>query len=95
MSQASTPFAADQYYFMGNPSVVKLSAGQWISINAERIVNFKDLLEFKDDDIDNVITNLRQPQSIWHPAEEIVVGSAEIIEDLTTVPPVQFQPAVL
>ena len=44
---------------MGNYSVVKLSAGQWISIKREGIVNVKDLVEFEDDDIDNVILNHR------------------------------------
>ena len=58
MSQASTPFATGQDYFMGPPSVVKLSVGQWISVKKEGIVNVKDLLEFEDDNIDNVVLNL-------------------------------------
>ena len=75
MSQGSTSFALGQDYFMGNYSVVKLSARQWVSINCEGImkelwrncegiVNVEDLLEFKDDDIDNVFLNLRQPQDV-------------------------------
>ena len=58
MSQASTPFGSGLDYFMGATSVVKLSPGQWISVNTEGTVNVKDLLEFEDDDIDNVVLNL-------------------------------------
>ena len=90
MSQASTSFASGQSYFMDNPSVVKLSPGQWVSIKAEGIVNVKDLLEFEDDDIDNVITNLRQPQDIWHPTREAVVGRVEVAANPNAVPPVLF-----
>ena len=78
MSQASTPFVSGQGYFMGNLSVVKLSAGQWIALKREGILNVGDLVEFEDDDIDNVILDLRQPQDIWHPTQLAVPGSAEI-----------------
>ena len=64
MSQASTPFATSQDYFMRILSVVKLSVGQWIFLNTEGIVNVKDLLEVEDDDIDNIFLNLRRPQDV-------------------------------
>ena len=66
MPQASTSFNSGQDYFMGNHSVVKLSAGQWVAIKREGIVNVEDLVEFKDDDVDNVVLNLRRPQDFWH-----------------------------
>ena len=95
MSQASTLFAASQDYFIGILSVVKLSAGQWISVNTEGIVNVKDLLEFEDDNIDNVVLNLKRPQDVLHPTEATVIGQAEISADPNAVPPVRFQAAVL
>ena len=95
MSQASTPFANGRDYFLGNASVVKLRGGQWISVNTEGIVNVEDLLEFEDDDIDNVVLNLRRPQDVWHPTEEAVLAKAEIPADLNAVPPVLFIAAVL
>ena len=95
MSQASTPFANGHDYFLGNTSVVKLSAGQWISVNTEGIMNVEDLLEFEDDDIDNVVLNLRRPQDVWHPTEEAVLAEAEILADPLAVPPVLFKAAVL
>ena len=78
MSQVSTSFSLCQDYFMGNNSVVKLSAGQWVYIKQEGIVNVKDLMEFEDDDIGNVIFNLRQPQDIQHPTQLAIPGSTEI-----------------
>ena len=95
MSQVSTPFASGQSYFIGNPSVVKLSPGQWVSIKAEGIVNVEDLLEFEDDDIDNVTTNLRRPQDVWFPTREAVVGPVKVAVNTNTVPPVLFRAAVL
>ena len=79
MSQALTPFTSGQDYFMGNYNVVKLSAGQWVSIKREGVVDVKDLVKFKDDDIKNVILNLRQPQDVWHPTQETLHSSAIIL----------------
>ena len=79
MSQASTPFVAGQSYFIGKPCVVKLSPGQWVSVNTKGMVNVEDLLKFKDDDIDNVITNLRRPQDVWHATREAVVGLQKLL----------------
>ena len=58
MSQESTPLTG-QDYFMGNYSVVKLSARQWVALKREGIKDVKDLVEFEDDDVDSVILNLR------------------------------------
>ena len=66
MSQASTPLTG-QGYFMGNSSVIRLSSGQWVAVKREGIKNIGDLVEFEDDNIDNVILNLRRPLDIWHP----------------------------
>ena len=66
MSQASTPLTV-QCYFMGNSSVVRLSFVQWVTLKREGIENVWDLVEFEDDNIDNEILNLRQPQDIYHP----------------------------
>ena len=64
-------------------------------IKAEGIVNIKDLLEFEDDDINNVITNLRQPQDIWHLTRDAVVGCAEVAANPNAVPLMLFLAAVL
>ena len=55
----------------------------------------EDLLEFEDDDINNVVLNLQCPQDVWHPKVEAVIGQAEILADPNAVPPVLFQAAVL
>ena len=94
MSQASTPFATGQDYFMGNLSVVKLSGGQWIALKRECILNVGDLAEYKDDDINNVILNLRRPQDIFHPTVPVFPGSAEIPANNNANPLVLFQAAV-
>ena len=79
---------------MGNSSVVRLSSGQWVALKRERIENVGDLVEFKDNDIDNGILNLRQLQDIWHPTIPAHAGSAEIAADNVAVPLVSFQAAV-
>ena len=58
-------------------------------------MNVEDLLEFEDDDIDNVVTNLRRPQDVWHATTEDVVGLAKIPADPNAVPSVLFQAEVL
>ena len=58
MSQASTTLTG-QDYFLGNTSVVQLANKQFVVLKGEEIINVEDLEEFKDDDIDNVIQNLR------------------------------------
>ena len=77
MSQASTPLVG-QSYFMGNHSVGKLSAGQWVALKREGMEDVKDLMEFKDNDLDNAILNFRRPQDIWYPTIPALAGSAEI-----------------
>ena len=79
---------------MGNHSVVKLSAEQWVSIKQEGIMNVEDLVEFEDDDIDNVILNLRRPQDVWHLTQLAVPGSADILANPNVNPPVVYQAAV-
>ena len=54
----------------------------------------EDLVEFKDDGVDNVILYLRRPQDIWHPTIPALAGSAEIAVNNTVDPPVRFQAAV-
>ena len=63
MSQASRTLTG-QDYFLGTTSVVRLAAKQYVALKGEGIVNVEDLEEFKDNDIDNVIQNLRRPQDI-------------------------------
>ena len=94
MSQASTPIVSGLSYFMGNRSVVKLSLGQWDALKREGILDVGDLEEYEDDDIDNVVYNLRQPQDTWYPTIPLEPGSAEIPFDANAVPPVLFQVAV-
>ena len=65
MSQASTTLTG-QDYFLGNSSVVRLAAKEYVVLKGEGILNVEDLEDFEDDDIDNVVQNLRQPQDIWH-----------------------------
>ena len=50
--------------------------------------------EYDDDDIDNVIQNLRRPQDTWHPTIPLIPASAEILADDTVNPPVVYQAAV-
>ena len=52
-----------------------MSAGQWVASKQEGIANVKDLVELEDDDIDNIILNLRRPQDIWHPTIPAHTGS--------------------
>ena len=94
MSQASTPFVSGRQYFLGTYSVVKLSRGQWAALKREGILNVADLEEYKDDDINNVVQNLRRPQDTWHPTIPLDPGSAEIPAQPNAVPPVLFQAAV-
>ena len=93
MSQASSPLTG-QGYFMGNSSVVQLSSKQWVALKREGIENVGDLVEFKDDDINNVIFNLIRPQDSWHPTIPTHTGSAEIAVDNAAVLPVPFQAVV-
>ena len=94
MSQASTPFVSGQQYFLGTYSVVKLSGGQWAALKREGILSVADLMEYEDDDIDNVFYNLRRPQDTWHPTILLEPGSADIPAQPNAVPPVLFQAAV-
>ena len=94
MSQASTPFMSGQQYFLGTYSVVKLSGGQWEVLKREGILSVADLMEYEDDDIDNVFYNLRRPQDTWHSTIPLIQGSAEILADDTVNPPVVYQAAV-
>ena len=94
MSQASTPFVSGQQYFLGTYSVVKLSGGQWAALKREGILSVVDLMEYEDDDIDNVVQNLRRPQDTWHPTIPLEPGSVEILADANATPPVAFQAAV-
>ena len=64
MSQASTPIGSGLHYFLGATSVVRLSVGQWGALTREGIVDVGDLEEYEDDDIDNVIQNLRRPRCL-------------------------------
>ena len=41
-------------------------------------MHVEDLEEFENDDIDNVVQNLRRPQDIWHPTIHAHAGSTEI-----------------
>ena len=38
----------------------------------------EDMIEFEDDDINNVVTNLRRPQDIFHPEVPAQVGVPEV-----------------
>ena len=67
---------------MSNRSVVRLSAGQRDASKQEGIKNIKDLVEFEDGTINNVIQNLRQSQDIWHPIIPTHAGSVEIATDV-------------
>ena len=58
------------------------------------IKNVENLVEFKDDDVDNVVLNLRRPQDIWHPASPVFLGSAEITADKYVNLPVLYQAVV-
>ena len=93
MSQAST-LLTGQGYFIGNSSVVPLRSGQWVALKREGIQNIGDLVKFKDDDIDNVTLNLRQPQDIWHLTIPTWKRSAEIAVNNAVVHPVPFRAAV-
>ena len=73
---------------------MKLSGGQWAALKQDGILNVVDLAEYKDDDINNVIMNLRRPQDIWHPTVPMFPGSAEIPANNNVNPPVLFQAAV-
>ena len=79
---------------MGNYSVVKLSAGQRVALKPEGIEDVQDLVELKDDDVDNVILNFRQPQDIWYATIPALAGSAKIPANNTVDSPVLFQAAV-
>ena len=79
---------------MGNASVEQLSASQLVALKREGIRNVKDLVEFKDNDANNVILNLRQPKDIWHPTIPTHAGSAEIAVNNAAVSPMIFQAAV-
>ena len=41
--------------------MVRLVTKQYVALKGEGIVTVENLKEFKDDDIDNVAQNLRQP----------------------------------
>ena len=62
MSQASMALVAINFFF----EIVKLQANHWIALTMEGINNVEDMGEFEDDDINNVVQNLRQPQDIYH-----------------------------
>ena len=43
-----------------------------------------DLTEFDNDDINNVVQNLRRPQDIYHPTVPALTGSAEVLANIQT-----------
>ena len=57
-------------------------------------MDVEDLKEYDDDDIDNVILNLRRPQDTWHATIPLIPGSVEILADNSVNPPVVYQAAV-
>ena len=61
MSQASTVSNPIDYFL----NVVKIHYSQWGALTGEGINDVGDLVEFDDNDIDNVVTNLRHPQDIF------------------------------
>ena len=76
MSQASTALDPITYYF---PQVVKIQANQWPVLTGEEISNVGDVVKFEDDDVDNIVQNLRYPQDIIHTETPTHAGREEVI----------------
>ena len=83
MAQASKPLTG-QNYLMGQPSVVRLSIIQWSALKAEGIVDVLDISEFDDDDIDNIVRNLRRPRDIYHLTVPVYAESAAVVVNPTS-----------
>ena len=95
MSQASMALVPIDFFF----NIVKLQENQLIASTMEGINNVEDMVEFKDDDIDNVIQNLRQPHIFQseipaHGSRPEVVARA-IVDGFAKVLPVQAVPPQL
>lgn len=46
--------------------LVRCTMDQWLTLKVEGSNDAEDMEEFEDDDIDNVVQNLRQPNNIFH-----------------------------
>ena len=75
MSQASTALTSITYYL----SVVGIHHTQWLALTREGISDVEDMIKFDDDDIDNVVTNLRRPQDIFHAEVPAQLGVPEVL----------------
>ena len=62
MSQASTPLNGLTYFL----KVVGIHHSQWAALTGEGINDVEDMIEFDADNINNVVTNLRRPQDVFH-----------------------------
>ena len=49
-----------------------------MALTSEGINNVVDLVKFEDNDIDNVVQNLRQPQDIFHAEISACLGREEV-----------------
>ena len=49
----------------------------------EGMVDVVDLAELDDDDVDNIIQNLRLPQDIYHPEVPVTLGRVEVVTNST------------
>ena len=70
MTQASTPMTMLNFFCY----VMKLTVAQMYVLQAEGITNVKHMIEFEDNDVNNVVLNLRQPQDTFHAEIPTITG---------------------
>ena len=75
MFQASTALTGITYFL----SVVGIDHTQWLALTREGISDVEDIIKFHDDDIDNLVTNLRRPQDIFHAEVPAQLGVPEVL----------------
>ena len=75
MSEASTVLTGITYLL----SVIGIHHTQWLALTREGISDVEDMIEFDDDDNNNVVTDLRRPQDIFHAEVPAVLGVPEVL----------------
>ena len=59
-------------------------------LKGSRLLTVEDMVEFEDDDVNNVVMNLKQPQNIFHPevlatnGTLAVQAAAEVLANATS-----------